>query len=119
MNIRSLKIVSGAAAAVTILIASGNAAIAEGGPKVDRSQPTPVIYPMEAQRLGEEGTVALRVMVSTSGAPINATIVGSSGHEDLDQAAVETVMNWHFVPGDTTNKAVVSVVYKVPQSAQK
>ena len=87
-------------------------------PKVDTSQPTPVVYPEVAQRNGEEGTVVLDVQVRPSGRAETAQVVGSSGYRDLDNAAVETVLGWRFVPGDS-DTARVSVVYKLPQNAQK
>lgn len=96
------------------LIASG-AALADA-PKVDRTQPTPVVYPKGSQISGEEGTVVLDVSVNDSGNPTHADIVGSSGYADLDTAATETVLNWHFVPGDYGVPARVQVSYKLPDS---
>ena len=102
---------------VTVALADDRA------PKVDTSQPTPVVYPPAAQRAGEEGTVIVRVFVSESGRPQRANIAKSSGFEDLDTAAIETTMNWRFVPairgGSTVSDwASVQVVYKLPESQQ-
>jgi len=106
-----------AAGAVAIGLASP--ASADAPPRVDTSQPTTVVYPEPAQRAGEEGTVMVRVYVNTSGRPLRASIAQSSGFVDLDNAAVETAMNWRYVPaihgGDTTSDwATVQVVYKLP-----
>ena len=73
--------------------------------------PAPV-YPPLARRLGEEGRVMLRVHVEASGLPSKVEIRTSSGSERLDQAALETVKRWKFVParqGDTAVPAFVVV----------
>jgi periplasmic protein TonB len=91
-------------------------------PKVDTSEPTPVVYPKEAQRAGEEGTVLLNVYVTWSGKPQKIDVAASSGYRDLDNAAVETAANWRYVPalhdGDTASDwASVQVVYRLPEQA--
>jgi len=104
------------------MAAAANVASADGRtPKVDTTRPTPVVYPAAAQRAGEEGTVIVRVYVNESGYPQRATVARSSGYEDLDTAAIETAMNWRFVPairdGATASDwASVQVVYKLPES---
>jgi protein TonB len=55
-------------------------------------------YPRMARRLGEEGTVLLRVFVSAQGAPETIELHRSSGSPRLDRAARETVRSWKFVP---------------------
>ena len=55
-------------------------------------------YPRMARRLGEEGTVLLRVFVSAQGAPETIELHRSSGSPRLDRAARETVRSWRFVP---------------------
>jgi len=109
--------------AVAALAMSGFAASAANvAPKVDTSQPTPVVYPTTAQRAGEEGTVLLNVYVTYTGKPQKIDIAKSSGYRELDDAAVETAANWHYVPalhdGDTASDwASVQVVYRMPQQA--
>ena len=93
-------------------------------PKVDTTQPTPVVYPRGAQTAGEEGTVVVRVYVNENGRPTKADIGKSSGFADLDTAAVETAMNWLYVPairGGATSSdwASVQVVYKLPETPAK
>jgi periplasmic protein TonB len=56
-------------------------------------------YPPTSKRLGEEGKVVIRVLISAEGVPSQAQIHKSSGFERLDQAALETVARWRFVPG--------------------
>lgn len=55
-------------------------------------------YPGAALRNGWGGTVILRVRVLASGAPESATVKKSTGKKVLDDAAVNTVMKWTFVP---------------------
>ena len=105
---------TGAAALALGLLAAGSAFA--GGATVDRTQPTPVVYPKSSQIQGEEGTVVLDVSVNDYGNPTRAQIVGSSGYADLDTAATETVLNWHYVPGDYGVPARVQVSYKLPDS---
>jgi len=102
-----------------LLVIAGTAVAADAPPRVDTSQPTTVIYPKSAQVSGEEGAVLVRVFVSTSGRAQRASVAQSSGFTDLDNAAVETAMNWRYIPaihdGDTASDwATVQVVYKLP-----
>ena len=73
--------------------------------------PTPV-YPMIARRLGQQGKVLLHAMINTDGAVTQLDIHKTSVFSRLDQAALETVRNWRFVParrGDQTVSAWVIV----------
>jgi protein TonB len=56
------------------------------------------LYPASARRMGMEGTVMLKVLVSRDGGAVKIEIAQSSGHEILDKAAAEAVKNWRFVP---------------------
>jgi protein TonB len=69
-------------------------------------------YPAISRRLGEEGRVVLRVHVDPEGLPARVELRISSGHERLDEVALETVRRWKFVPakqGDTPVAAWVLV----------
>jgi len=108
------------AAFASVLFAS--AAYADSPPHVDWSKPHLVIYPIAAQQNGEVGVVEVAVRVKSSGKPDNPQITHSSGYLDLDNAAINTVMNWHFIPatkdGDTVADWLkVQVVFQLPQSA--
>jgi protein TonB len=59
----------------------------------------PPAYPRTSRRLGEQGTVIVRVFISTQGLPEQAEVRASSGFARLDQAALEAVQRWRFVPG--------------------
>jgi protein TonB len=103
---------------------SVGSAWADTAPKVDTTKPTPVVYPQVSQRAGEEGTVVLAVYVNDSGQAEKIDVAKSSGYDDLDNAAVETAFNWHYVPairgGETASDwARVQVVYKLPASEQQ
>lgn len=55
-------------------------------------------YPMVARRMGWQGRVVLNVEVLASGLPGQVKVQQSSGHEVLDNAALNTVGSWRFVP---------------------
>lgn len=67
-------------------------------------------YPPLARRLGEEGRVTLRVHVEASGLPSQVEVRISSGSERLDQAALEAVKRWKFVPAKQGDVAVPASV---------
>ena len=97
---------------------------ADRPPSVDQSHPTAVSYPVAAQAAGEEGTAVVGGYVSSSGKPEKASLAQSTGFNDLDDAAVSTAMNWHYVPGikdgETTSEwLAVEIAYRLPQSAAK
>ena len=56
-------------------------------------------YPSMSQRLNEQGTVRLRVLIGVDGAAQKAEIKQSSGYERLDKLALETALKWRYVPG--------------------
>ena len=62
-------------------------------------------YPRLSRRMREEGTVILRVLVSVAGAAQELSVAQSSGFQRLDQAAVEAVKAWRFVPGTRDGEA--------------
>ena len=70
-------------------------------------------YPMAARRKREQGVVRLRVLVSDDGAAQQVVLDRSSGHPDLDAAALDVVKKrWRFAPakqGDRTVSAWVLV----------
>lgn len=56
-------------------------------------------YPRMSRRMGEQGTVLVRVYINTEGRAETAEIRTSSGYSRLDEAALETVKRWRYVPG--------------------
>lgn len=73
------------------------------------SNPPPA-YPLAARRRGVEGTVLVRAEISAGGECQRAELKKTSGHEMLDQAALEAVKKWRFVPAKRGNQAVVAWV---------
>lgn len=70
-------------------------------------------YPSMSRRLGEEGRVLLRVLVSANGAAETVELEKTSGFERLDQAAMDVVKKWSFIPAKK-GKEVVSAYVLVP-----
>ena len=59
----------------------------------------PPAYPPMSRRLGEQGTVVVRVFVDLEGRATQALVARSSGHARLDSAALETTQRWRYRPG--------------------
>lgn len=74
-------------------------------PKIAPNSPHPG-YPIQSRRLGEEGEVLLRVLVSSQGSPKQVELLRSSGFPRLDEAAREAVAKWRFIPGRLGGVAV-------------
>lgn len=67
-------------------------------------------YPETARRMGQEGTVMLRVLVTADGAAAHVALERSSGSPHLDGAALERVRNWRFRPARQGSAPVESWV---------
>lgn len=63
-------------------------------------------YPTRARREGLEGTVALNILVTKEGRPERVEIKQSSGAAILDNAALEAVRQWRFVPAKRAGEQV-------------
>ena len=70
-------------------------------------------YPRLALSNGDEGTVILRVLVTTEGTAGTVEIKSSSGHPLLDESARKTVLTWRFKPATVDGKPVAEW-YQVP-----
>jgi periplasmic protein TonB len=73
------------------------------------NNPTPA-YPPLSRRMGEEGRVLLRVLVSVEGVATEVNLEKTSGSERLDQAAINAVKNWRFIPAKKNNQALSAYV---------
>jgi protein TonB len=63
-------------------------------------------YPLVSRRLGEQGTVLLRVLVTPDGLPARVDLEKTSGSVHLDAAAMEAVKGWSFTPARRGNEAI-------------
>ena len=77
-----------------------SSAIDERQPTVDASFRGNRIpdYPQISRRLGEQGAVVLRVMITPDGRAGEVQLLKGSGYARLDRAAIEAVRDWRFVP---------------------
>jgi len=69
-------------------------------------QNPPPAYPALARRLGEQGRVLLRVLVTAEGMADRVELKASSGTDRLDRAALDAVKRWRFVPARQGEQAV-------------
>jgi protein TonB len=105
------------------LLCTAGALANETPAHVDLSQPHPQPpYPDSALTSGEQGTIFMDLYVRPSGRISRFRVSQSSGFEDLDNAAVESVLNWRFVPaiqdGDPVSDwTTVKVVFQLPRPA--
>ena len=67
-------------------------------------------YPSIAKSRGWTGKVMLRVQVSPEGTANSVDVETSSGHEMLDEAAIDAVKKWKFIPAKKGETAVASAV---------
>ena len=65
----------------------------------------PPVYPRMSRRMGEQGTVLVRVLINTEGRAEQAEIRTSSGYVRLDEAALDTVKRWRYMPGKRAGTA--------------
>lgn len=70
----------------------------------------PPRYPPMARRLGLQGTVTVRLLVSPAGEVASARIEASSGSRLLDGAALVALRRWRFAPGRRGNVPVAAEV---------
>jgi protein TonB len=67
-------------------------------------------YPALSRRSGEQGKVMLRVQVSASGLPTDVQLHAGSGFSRLDNAALDAVRRWKFVPARLGSEPVAASV---------
>lgn len=70
-------------------------------------------YPPMSKRLGEQGKVIVRVLIGVDGRAHQAELRTSSGYDRLDQAALQTVRSWRYVPGKR-NGVAEAMWFNVP-----
>lgn len=67
-------------------------------------------YPAMSRRLHEEGKVLLQVKVTATGMAEHVQIKQGSGYPRLDEAALNTVRQWRFIPARRGDEAVAASV---------
>jgi protein TonB len=67
-------------------------------------------YPRIARSRGWQGKVLLKVQVSASGISTHVAVHKSSGHEILDESAIDAVKQWRFIPARRGETPVASSV---------
>ncbi|MDM0032056.1 TonB family protein [Variovorax sp. J22P271] len=75
----------------------------------------PPIYPAIAKQNEQEGRVVIRVWIDAEGRPSKAGVRESSGHVTLDQAALDAVRAWDFLPG-RRNAVTEGMWFNIPIS---
>lgn len=77
-------------------------------PNADASElnnPAPA-YPKQSRKLGEKGSVFLKILVKEDGTVGEITLVTSSGYKRLDMAAINAIRKWRFIPATQGGKAI-------------
>jgi protein TonB len=101
-----------AVAANTTGLLNGTEGLPVVGPRYDAaylSNPVPQ-YPVAARRLKLQGTATIRVFVSPDGRPKTVKLEKTSGARILDDAALDAVQHWLFVPARRGDKPVAAEV---------
>jgi protein TonB len=70
-------------------------------------------YPNMAVRMGWQGKVIVNVEVLATGLAGQVSVHRSSGHQALDEAALQAVRNWRFIPA-RQNGQLISKAFLVP-----
>lgn len=87
---------------------AATAAIADAEPdyKASYLNNTPPAYPLMARRMGLQGKVVLSVEVLAAGICGEVKVHQSSGHPMLDNAALQAVKGWRFMPARQAGHSV-------------
>lgn len=72
------------------------------------------VYPQAARRRGTEGTVYLRVKIMENGRAADVVVAVSSGDASLDEAAVQAIYKWRFVPAKDGAGSPIACYTKIP-----
>lgn len=66
------------------------------------------VYPRSARRRGREGIVTIEAAVEETGQVADVAVVATSGHDDLDSAAIKAVRKAKFVPANDKGRSVAA-----------
>ncbi|WP_374326567.1 energy transducer TonB [Azonexus sp.] len=78
-----------------------------------RQQQAGLFYPAEAIRLGLEGEALVFMMLDANGNVVAARIEAGSGHDLLDQAALEAVRRLRALPADAPLEVLLPVRFRL------
>jgi TonB family protein len=71
---------------------------------------TPVVYPEGAREQGVQGTVVVQAALDAKGNVIDAQVL--SGPDELRNAALQSVVNWHFAADGSTRTRQISISFQ-------
>ena len=66
----------------------------------------PPEYPYDMKSHGITGTVVVGFIIDFGGNVQDAHVITSSGHSEMDQAAVDAISKWQYAPGMKNGHAV-------------
>lgn len=100
----SYQAIGALALAVMLAACSPATGPAEPSTQIAPTQPLavdtpPPTYPAELACAGIAGHVGVLLTIGVDGTPKNVRVEDTSGHPQLDQAAVDAVKGWKFQPG--------------------
>ena len=72
-------------------------------------------YPQLSRKKKEQGTVLLKLLVKADGTVGNISVLKSSGFSRLDQAALQAVKHWRFVPAKQQGQSI-DFWYEMPMT---
>lgn len=64
------------------------------------------VYPKQSRRLREQGKVLFEILVTEKGIVGEIKLKRSSGHKRLDDAALQTIKHWKFIPANRNGKPI-------------
>ena len=70
-------------------------------------------YPALSNRLREEGTVVMEILVLANGTVGEVKLKSSSGYKRLDDAAINAIKHWKFIPASQAGVAI-DYWYEIP-----
>ncbi len=75
------------------------------------AKPTPVTYPRLARKKGLQGKVMIEVWLDEQGKQVKQVLLESSGHNVLDERALNTIKEWRFSKRIEQGKAIAHRVH--------
>lgn len=91
---------------VAALLPGVGARAAQDPPAILEGNPCRPVYPHDAVRRREEGTVKMQFTVGADGRLVGSAVVKSSGFRELDQAALQALIHCRFKPAYRDGKPV-------------